>query len=122
MNDVSDDPAYRATLERMRAALAEWQQRMGPAESETEAELLARIRPDGSQPVTPAPRVSLHEGQLLVQGESPHYSLSWRVDGGPWKLYTGGLVVDESAGVKASQYEVIAERYGWKESSIVSLD
>lgn len=115
LNDLSDNPAHRETLEKMRAVLHDWQQKMDDLEPESESAMIARIQPQGERKTTPPPRITLRDHKLTVEGASPHYSLSYRVDGGPWKLYTGAVLLEGSANVEAK-----AERYGWKESTTVS--
>ncbi len=116
LNDLHADPEYQDVLATHRAALGRWQARVGDREEETEAELVARIMPGGEQGETPAPTGARSGGVVTLRGASKHHSLSWRVDGGPWKLYTAPVVVAQSAKLEAK-----AERYGWKPSSIITV-
>lgn len=116
LNDLSSDPAHKKTLLRMRAALHEWQTQMNDLVPEAESAMINRIQLEGKRRITPPPTVTLREQKLILEGASPHYSLSYRVDGGPWKLYTEAVWLERSANVEAK-----AERYGWKESNTISV-
>lgn len=115
--DVSGQPEYAADLQRMRGALAQWQQRVGDTPAESEAAMLARIAPSGEQRVTPAPKISFEEGLLQLQAAESGHSLSYKLDASDWKLYTGALKLDGNVSVEAK-----AERYGWKASEVVSAN
>lgn len=115
LNDLSSDPSRQQQLTRMRNALQTWQHEMDDLNPESEGRMIARIMPDGERRVTPPPTVSLEGQTLRVGSQSPDYSLSYRVDGGSWKLYTGEVVLKGISKVEAK-----AERYGWKESDIVA--
>lgn len=114
--DLSADPVHEETLLRLREAMNAWRNRMGDLQIETESEMVARIMPQGEQRVTPAPMAQWQNNTLLLKGASPHYSLSYRVDDGPWKLYTDAVLLERSANIEAK-----AERYGWKESPTISV-
>lgn len=115
IHDVSDEPQYQPTLQRLRSEMDNWQARVGDWSEESESAMVARFELDGQRRVTPPPRISVKEGVLLIMPAAAGHSLEYRVDGGPWQLYTGPLSVEKNSEIKAR-----AVRYGWEESEIVS--
>ena len=53
--ELAADPAHRATLERMRAAVAEWMTRIGDQGLINEPEMIQRMWPGGVQPAPRSP-------------------------------------------------------------------
>jgi hypothetical protein len=78
--------------------------------------MVARFEPAGGQRATPLPVAE--QGGLRVTLRAPvdGASLGYRVDGGPWKLYTEPFEAAPGAHVEAK-----AVRYGWRESDVLSL-
>ena len=58
VRDLAREPAHRATLERMRAAVQDWMTRIGDQGLINEAEMIQRMWPGGIQPVTAQPYVA----------------------------------------------------------------
>jgi len=117
--NLAGDPAFADTLERLRAAL---DRRLAEHEDlglVPEAELRARFYPDGDQPETAAPAISVVRGEggdrrVVLTPTTPHASIRHRIDGGPWRVYAGPFDVRSGAHVEAR-----AVRYGWAESEEV---
>jgi arylsulfatase A-like enzyme len=114
LRDVARDPAYAGELARMRAALDAWLARVGDWSEEPEDAMVARFEPDGRRQQTPAPRAELAGSRLVLRPATPGASLGYRIDGGPWRLYTEPVRVPRGARVEAK-----AVRYGWSESDVV---
>jgi arylsulfatase A-like enzyme len=114
INNLAADPAYRAELQRLRSAMDRWLARVGDWSEEPEAEMVARFQPGGERAVTPAPVIEINQGLLQLVNAQQGASLAYRLDEGPWRLYTAP--VDASA---ASEIQARAVRYGWEESEIV---
>jgi len=115
VHDVSRDPAYRAELRRMRAAMDSWLERVEDWSEDSEDDMVARFEPGGRQPTTPPPTLAKVAGELVITPAEPGHSLEYRVNEGPWHLYVAPLATAATDTVKAR-----AVRYGWKESEIVS--
>lgn len=115
LDNLAADPAHSATLERMRAALADWQRRVEDWSELPEEEMLAGFQPGGEVQVTETPAVALHAGQLQLSCSTEGASIGYSVEGGPWQLYSGAVNV--AAG---EQIEAKAVRYGWDESESVT--
>jgi hypothetical protein len=117
LNNLAADPAYGEILERMRAALDKWQQRVEDWSEQPEEEMLAGFHPDGEVPVTAAPEIVFRDGQLHLSCTTGGASIGYSIDGGAWQLYRGPVKV--AAG---EQVEAKAVRYGWDESETVAED
>jgi arylsulfatase A-like enzyme len=116
LNDVSKDPAYKQELVRMRGALDTWLTDIRDRGDEDEITMMEQFAPGGEQVKTPAPKVNVADGMLSVDGVASGTSIGYRLDEGPWKLYSGKVVL-----TPADKIEVKAIRYGWKESDIVVI-
>ena len=130
IENIAAQPAHRATLERMRAAVVEWMTRTGDQGLINEPEMIQRMWPGGVQPVTAQPYVlprqetdrPARRDSIAVTGpmEVDIYvptqgaSIGYTTDEGPnarWRLYTGGIRVTAPMTLRAK-----AIRYGYKES------
>jgi N-sulfoglucosamine sulfohydrolase len=115
LNNLASDPAVSGELERLRAALASWQARIGDWSDEPEATMVARFNPGGEVPVTTAPEIVVRAGRVQISA-SDRASVGYRIDQGPWQLYTEPFTAPAGATVEAA-----AVRYGWVESETVEL-
>lgn len=115
LDNLVADPARFQELERLRAALASWRERIGDWSDEPEEAMVARFNPGGEVPVTAAPKIVVQEGRVLISA-SDNASVGYRIDEGPWQLYTGPFAARAGATVEAA-----AVRYGWVESETVAL-
>jgi len=115
LHNLAADPAYGADLQRLRKALDAWLVTVGDWSEQPEAAMVAGFRPDGEQPVTPAPTV-VHEGGV-VRITAPEYaSIGYRIEDAPWQLYTAPVAAAPGTSVSAR-----AVRYGWEASDVVTL-
>ncbi len=110
LNNLASDPALEAELIRLRDELARWRERVGDWSDESEEAMVARFQPGGDAPVTGTPLIAVKEGQVHITA-ADNASIGYRIDEGPWLLYTAPLKV--AAGVSV---EARAIRYGWDES------
>ena len=115
VNNLAEDPAYAAVLQRMRGALAAWRARVPDYSDEPEDAMAERFWPGGEQPLTAAPGIRIEGARVMLESSVPGASLAYRLDGGPWRLYTGPFVAPEGVTVEAK-----AVRYGWRESDVAS--
>jgi hypothetical protein len=112
VNNLADDPAFAGELRRLRAALAAWRERVPDGSDEPEDAMAERFWPGGEQPVTAAPSIEFAAGRVSLHSATAGASIGYRVDDGPWKLYTGPFELPQGATVRAK-----AVRYGWRESA-----
>jgi arylsulfatase A-like enzyme len=113
LHNLAADPAHRKTLERMRAALAQWQLRVEDWSQESEAEMLAKFEPNGEVQITTAPTIVFREGQLFLSSVTDGASIGYRREGGEWQLYSGPVDI-----IAGTEIEAKAVRYGWDESAL----
>lgn len=131
VRNLSADPAHRATLARMRAAVTDWMARIGDQGLLNEAEMIQRMWPGGVQPETAQPYIVPRrttdaparvpsmkmEGptEVVIYVPTQGASIGYTTDAGPaakWRLYTGPLLIDAPVTLRAK-----AIRYGYKESA-----
>jgi hypothetical protein len=131
IHDLAADLAHRATLERMRRAVADWMTRVGDQGLINEAEMIQRMWPGGVQPETAQPyivprrttdaparlqTIALEDPmEVVIYVPTQGASIGYTTDDGPaarWRLYTGPILVDRAMTLRAK-----AIRYGYRESA-----
>ena len=131
LRDLAREPAHRATLERMRAAVTEWMSRIGDQGLINEAEMIQRMWPGGVQPETAQPYIVRRRDvdapgrpesiaidgptELAIYVPTQGASVAYTTDDGAsprWRLYTGPILVERPLTLRAK-----AIRYGYKESA-----
>lgn len=80
--------------------------------AEREAQLRDRFFPDGRQPVTEPPLVTIEDGVARAEPVTEAASIEVRIDAGPWRLYRGpiSLAPDEDDQRTSATLRVEAER------------
>jgi N-sulfoglucosamine sulfohydrolase len=135
VHDLAANPAHRATLARMRTAVAEWMSRIDDQGLINEPELIQRMWPGGVQPQTAQPYIVPRRttdapsraatlaitapSEVVIYVPTQGASVGYTTEEGPsarWRLYTGPIRVDAPTTLRAK-----AIRYGYKESSETSL-
>lgn len=130
IENIAAEPAHRATLEKMRAAVSEWMTRVGDQGLINEPEMIQRMWPGGVQPATAQPYIVPRQsaetpsrrdtisvsGPMEVDVYVPTQgaSIGYTTEEGPsprWRLYTGPIKVAAPMTLRAK-----AIRYGYKES------
>ncbi|MEL6613919.1 MAG: sulfatase, partial [Bacteroidota bacterium] len=80
VNDLAADPAHAATLARLRGALDAWADATGDVGAIPEPDLVRRLwSPDGEQPTTGAPAISVRDGRVVVRATTPGSLLAYRI-------------------------------------------
>lgn len=72
--------------------------------------------PGGKQPETVAPTIAVVDSRATVTDVEAGASIGYRINGGPWRLYTSPVPLNPGDKVEAK-----AVRYGCKESDTVSM-
>jgi arylsulfatase A-like enzyme len=125
IRNLATDPAFAATLARLRRELDDWLARSGDLGLLPEDELIERFWPGGTQPVTPKPAAELSTGSpggsvVTLTSETPGASLGYRLIGGErndaWRLYVDPVRLEPGESLEAK-----AVRYGWAESEPLSV-
>jgi N-sulfoglucosamine sulfohydrolase len=131
IRNLSEEPAHRPTLERMRKVVMDWMTRIGDQGLINEAEMIQRMWPGGVQPETAQPYIVARrstdaparpesmsmEGpaEIVIYVPTQGASIGYTTEDGPnakWRLYTGPILVDSPMTLRAR-----AIRYGYKESA-----
>ena len=114
INNLADSAEQAATLTRMRSALTDWRGAIADYSETAELQMAKEFWPDGEQPVTQAPQISINKaGKASIVPAAANDSVGYRINGGAWKLYIKPLLLPNSATVEAKSV-----RYGWAESSV----
>jgi arylsulfatase A-like enzyme len=131
IRNLSDNPAHRSTLERMRQAVNGWMARIDDQGLINEPEMIQRMWPGGVQPETAQPYITARRALGDLKRQATHViteptevniyvptqgaSVGYTTDDGPdatWRLYTGPILVKTPMTLRAK-----AIRYGYKESA-----
>lgn len=131
LHDLGTDPSHRATLVRLRKAVADWMTQINDQGLINEAEMIQRMWPDGVQPETAPPYIvprrttdapvrseSLSIAapmEVVIYVPTQGASVGYTTEEGPaarWHLYTGPILVQSPMTLRAK-----AIRYGYKESA-----
>ena len=114
IRNLAADPDYAAVLNRLRAALqAQSDAVHDDSDGISEAVLAERFWPGGLQPKTASPSIQDDAGRLRIVSDKGA-SIEYRLDEGPWQLYTGPLSAPQPGRLEAR-----AVRYGWAASDVV---
>ncbi len=118
VNNLIDDPALKDKVSELRHALAAWRGESGDMGERPEAEIRQQMYPDGQQPVTPSPTISMkdhHWHITTAAGASIGYQfIEGEENTSHWLLYSGPVEMKEEVGIRTK-----AIRYGYKESEVV---
>jgi arylsulfatase A-like enzyme len=121
IQNLAQEPAYAATLDRLRSALDAWLAQTEGWGAVPETEMAERFWPGGVEPVTPPPSVDVQRAgagrvRVAMTCSEPGASLGYRVGGGRWRLYTSPLDLPGGGALTAK-----AVRYGWSESDEIQV-
>lgn len=116
VRNLADDPTYTAEKQRMSAELDRFLTAVGDWSEEDEGLMRRRLlSPAGEIRTTRDPAIAIGADGVLISADN-NASIGYRVNGGPWRLYTRGM-----QGLKGT-IEAKAIRYGWRESATVALE
>ena len=119
--NLSDDPAYAEHKTRLQAALDDWMGLHPDLSKKPEAEMILDLWPDGVQPQTSAPKISVTKTgahlEVTLTSATEGASIGYKIDGSSeaWRLYTGPLSLPLETRLFAK-----AIRYGYAESEVAT--
>lgn len=114
LNNLAEDEAAAAELERLSSALDAFMLSAPDLSMLEDQALQDRFAPGGVQPVTARPTGRFVRDRLLLESMTPGATLLWRKSRSePWRLYRGAAPIKEGDWIEAK-----AVRYGFKESGI----
>lgn len=116
IHDLSANPEHAGELARLRSALDEWLASIGDLREVDEAKLVEGMLCNGKACATPPPDFQRRNGRIEIHSEVASASIGYRLDDGPWRLYT--QPIPNSGG---RRLEARAVRYGWDESEVVAF-
>ena len=121
VTNLIDVPEHAERIKTMRAALDAWTSEtvdLGLIHPETKLVQEKLWPPDGKQPATADPKVTVTDGVLTITCATEGASIGWRKRGGDnasWRVYVEPVKV---SGEQA--YEAVAHRIGFKRSAIAA--
>ena len=118
INNLASDPAHFEKLAELRQAHINFVEEHGDLGMIPETDLIRMLwPPDGEQPITAAPEVTVGEDSIQINSGTEGASIAYRFsENESWKLYYEPIPLPD-----AEQIEAVAIRIGWKESDRVKL-
>ncbi len=122
IKDISKDPRYADKLAELSAECDRWVNSFWDTGLIPESELMAKIWPDGTQPITADPVVQQEKDQVRISSATKGASIGYKIWEGAeepesWMVYNGPFLRTEGSSVKA-----VAHRLGFQRSEEVTLD
>ncbi len=118
VRDLARDLEYAPVLARLRGALDAWLAQRVDWGVVPEDRMIKDMWPGGEEPVTAEPVIEIlgteAEPRVRLSTTTPGASLGYRVEGGPWRLYTVSFPASPGTRIEAR-----AVRYGWAASASV---
>ncbi|MAJ60172.1 MAG: hypothetical protein CBC48_09350 [bacterium TMED88] len=111
--NLAEDPMQASQVREMRQALDQWLEEEEDLGLLPEQRLRDRFFPNGEQPITPTPTIDLLNHRVSIGSKTEGASIEFRVNRGPWRLYTAPFEVQSGGHIEAR-----AQRYGWAGSEI----
>jgi uncharacterized sulfatase len=109
IHNLANDPDFGEQLVRMRKALDDWMKKTNDLGLVPEADLQARMRPNGVTPVTEKPTIHVSKDSgdshtVTIDCPTPGASIAYTTEESAkphWKLYTGPLKFDSGVRLRA---------------------
>ncbi len=117
INNLAAKPGYQPKLKSMQSAMDAWIARTGDLSAVPELEMVARMWPDGTQPVTAAPTACLKGKDVVWKSVTPGASIgvATRPEAKAFSLYTEAYTPEGNA------LHAKSVRYGYAESAVISV-
>ncbi len=123
IKDLAQDPAYKEILAELSAECDRWVNSFEDTGLMPEPELIEKLWPGQKAPVVNSPTAEMNDGRLSLSCATEGASLAYRFianadenkGAGSWQVYTKPISVPGN-----QQVEFIADRIGYKASSIVT--
>ncbi len=113
LNNLAENPQYKTKLIEMRQAYQDFSLRVPDQGAQQEIAQATTSWPNGIQPKTPQPRISIKNNVVSLSNKLDGASLGYQLNQQPWQAYSKPFLVSDSDSLKAK-----AVRYGWKESDV----
>ena len=119
INNLADDPQYSDKIDELSKAMDQWLIDIDDQGLQEEKELLKKLWPDGSQPVTANPSLNLSKDQIQITCATEGASIGVKLwndeneEPSSWKVYTDPIHV----GNKDLKIKYVAHRIGFKPSA-----
>ena len=122
LQNLAEDPAYSDKLNELRTELDSWLSDFEDLGFKPEEELIKEFWPEGIQPITKAPSISVKSGEVQISSDTPGANIAFQVvplkgaleDN--WRVYTGPLKLRP-----ANRLIAVAHRIGYLPSNQVEF-
>ena len=110
--------AYKDSVQKMSAALTNWQDLYGDLKDLYELDQAERMWPGGIQPITQSPRLSIENDSISLRSATAGATVAYRTnDFERWNIYSKPIPIKH-----ISKIEMKGVRYGYKESESIVHD
>ena len=122
INNLAEDPEYADIQKRLFKELESWLLSIIDLNMMPEQELMSKLWPDKTQPVTSSPKISKSSsGKINIQSSTSGATIGYKIIAqadttSGWKLYTKPIEIEENQRVMA-----VAHRLGFRPSEVVNL-
>ena len=118
IHNLADKPEYSEMISKFRKVHEQFVEEHGDLGDRPETELIKDLwPPDGKQPTTAEPVLSIVDGKLQIDCATEGASIAFRQEGEKnWQLYSGPVGISGNKPIESQ-----AIRLGWKPSSTVVL-
>jgi hypothetical protein len=124
IHDLSQDPAYKSTLEKMRKACENWTDEINDTGLINEEALIASIHPQGFQPQTEAVQTKNINNSIELFSSTTGASIGYKIvkegmnpDNISWTIYSKPIALNTDEKLLA-----VAHRIGYLPSEILKYD
>ena len=118
-NNLAQDPAYAGVLLELQQALHQHLESVGDTGAEPEAKMRQRLLNNNRVPSTPKPVWQVANGMLMLN-HSTLGSIGYKLDDGPWQLYTAPLPAAQLKPHTNIHFKAV--NYGQLQSAVEVLD
>jgi arylsulfatase A-like enzyme len=115
INDLAGDPAYAEKLAELRAECDRWLEETDDINLMPETEMVKKLWPDGKQPETAPPEISIHDKMVTITCATPGASIAYKLvpkegeEPEAWTVYTQPFPC-----LGAEQVMAVSHRIGFK--------
>lgn len=121
LNSLADSPDHAALIREFSDEMDEWLTDINDTGIIPESELMARIWPDGTQPVTANPEIKKTQSKVEIHCPTEGASIGYKIldtetEPTLWKIYTQAFEIAENQRIK-----IIAHRLGYLPSEVIEM-
>lgn len=125
INNLIDKPEYANKIRELRNALDQWESKVGDMAAVPEAQMIAKMWPNNTQPTTSNPVISISKNTIKLTDSTPGNSIGYILSDkkinptiyNDWQLYHEPVEIGN-----AKYLYVMANRIGFKDSEMIEKE